>query len=73
MSIDETIQFKSCFIRENYIEKKVGDIVSIFCHEFAKFHMTIEIVQLLYQTNFIRIKLDFFKIFCIAMRLKSCY
>jgi len=66
--------FKSCFIRENYIEKKVGVIVNFFHHEFAKFHTTIKtiFVQLLYHINFIWIKLDFFKILSIAMRLMSC-
>jgi len=62
MSIDRIIQFKSWFI-EKTIEKKVGVIVSTFHHEFAKFHTTIEIifVQLLYQINFIRMKLDCFQ------------
>jgi len=66
MSIDWiTNQFKSCFIRENYIEKKVGVTVSFFHHEFANFPTTIKIifVQLLYQINFIWMKLDFFQNF----------
>jgi len=72
MSIDGTIQLKNCFIRENYIEKKVGVIVSFFyIHEFVKFHTTIKtiFVQLLYQINFIQMKLDFFKILCTAINV----
>jgi len=63
MFIDEIIQFKSCFIRENYIKKKDEVIVSFCHHKFAKFHTAIKIffVQLLYQINFIWIKLDFFQ------------
>lgn len=61
MSIDKTIQFKSSFIWENYIENKIRVIISFSHHDVAEFHTTIKIIfaQLLYQMNLIRVELDF--------------
>jgi len=73
--IDGTIQFKSCFIRKNYIEKKVGVIVSFFIISLQNFiqrsklsppsyikaavHLTLRMLQ---SIRLINQKIEFYKL-----------
>jgi len=76
MSIDKTIQFKNSFIWENFIENKIGVIISFFSVFIMTSQNSIRQSKssfnsctrwILYGWNLI-----FFKILCTDMRLISC-